>query len=329
MNITLTRLIGIALVVVASLAWVVEAEARRLGGGRTMGRQSNTTQRDAAPAQPAAAPRPGQTAQQQGAAAGQTAAAGSRSRWMAPIAGLAAGLGLAALANWLGFGEELASIMLIALLAIAVLVVFRMIMARRQTGPRPAFQGGYQGGGLGADSNLRRAPLPQDQRGGRFAPSPSASPAGGSNPAGAGASAGTGLATGAGAAAAAAGAIPAGFDVEGFLRTAKVQFVRLQAVHDAGDLNDLREFTTPEMFAELKLDVAGRGGRSNRTDVVTLDASLLGVESTAVDHLASVRFTGMIREEEGGEAHPFDEVWVLSKPVAGGGWVLAGIQQLG
>jgi predicted lipid-binding transport protein (Tim44 family) len=114
------------------------------------------------------------------------------------------------------------------------------------------------------------------------------------------------------------------------VRTGKVQFVRLQAAFDAGDLNDLREFTTPEMYAELKLEVDERKGASNRTDVVTLDAHLLGIETTSVEHIASLRFTGMIREEANGEARPFDEVWNLVKPASGqGGWVLAGIQQLG
>jgi len=83
------------------------------------------------------------------------------------------------------------------------------------------------------------------------------------------------------------------------------------------------------MFAELKLDIDARGAETNRTDVVTLEAELLGIESTPVDHVASVRFHGMLREEDGGEAKPFDEEWVLVKPISGGGWVLGGIRQLG
>lgn len=293
MKSSFSRLLGIALVVFASMAWVVDAEARRLGGGKTFGRQSNVTQREATA--PAAAPT---QAARPAAAAGATG-----SRWMGPIAGLAAGLGLVALASWLGFGEELASFMLIALLVVAAVVAFRLIAARRQAGgPQPAFQGA----GAGQDNSVRYSPM-NDLRGG----SPSAAPA-------AGAAVPAGIP-----------GVPAGFDVEGFLRTAKVQFVRLQAANDAGDLNDLREFTSPEMFAELKLDIDERGASPNRTDVVTLDAELLGIETTATDYLANVRFTGMIREEEGGEAKPFDEAWVLAKPVSGGGWVLAGIRQLG
>jgi predicted lipid-binding transport protein (Tim44 family) len=284
-----------------------------MGGGKSFGRQSGITQRNAAPTQNAA-PAPAQSAQQASAArSGAAAPAKTGSRWAAPLAGLAAGLGLAALANWLGFGEGLANIMLIALLAFAAIFVIRMIMARRQTGhagPKPAFQGAYPQS-TGKDAPMRFSPAPQDtsSRGSSLAPLDVP-------------------AAGAGAAAIGSG-VPADFDVDGFLRTAKVQFVRLQAAHDAADLNDLRDFTSPEMFAELKLDIADRKDSVNRTDVVTLDAELLGIETTAVDYLASVRFTGMIREEEGAEAKPFNEIWVLAKPVSGGGWVLGGIQQAG
>jgi len=296
MKSTFSRLLGIALVVFASMAWVVDAEARRLGGGKTFGRQSDVTQRQATP--PAAAAAPTQAA--------RPAATGG-SRWMAPIAGLAAGLGLAALASWLGFGDELASFMLIALLVIAAVVVFRMLAARKQGGARPAFQGAGAGQ-AGQDNALRYSPV-NEGRGGMPSSVPGAA---------AGAVGQSGLP-----------GVPADFDVEGFVRTAKVQFVRLQAANDTGNLDDLREFTSPEMFAELKLDIDERGASTNRTDVVTLDAELLGIETTARDYLASVRYTGMIREEEGAEAKPFDEVWVLSKPLSGGGWMLAGIRQQG
>ncbi|HVL59347.1 MAG TPA: Tim44-like domain-containing protein, partial [Burkholderiaceae bacterium] len=123
--------------------------------------------------------------------------------------------------------------------------------------------------------------------------------------------------------------VPAGFDVEGFLRNAKVYFIRLQAAFDAADLNDLREFTSPQMFAELKMQIDERRGAANVTEVVALDAELLGVHSSEHEHLASVRFTGLIREAAGATAQPFDEAWNFTRPAhGGGGWVLAGIQQL-
>jgi predicted lipid-binding transport protein (Tim44 family) len=124
-------------------------------------------------------------------------------------------------------------------------------------------------------------------------------------------------------------AVPAGFDSEAFLRNAKVYFVRLQAAWDVGNTEDIREFTTPEMFAEVKVDLASRGSESNQTDVVQLNAEMLGVEERANEYFASVRFSGLIRETPGAAAEPFVEVWNLSKANrAGEGWLLAGIQQV-
>ncbi|MBE0593114.1 MAG: Tim44 domain-containing protein, partial [Gemmatimonadales bacterium] len=123
--------------------------------------------------------------------------------------------------------------------------------------------------------------------------------------------------------------VPADFDVDGFVHQAKVQFIRLQAVFDARDLKDLREFTSPEVFAELKLQIEQAGGAAQRTDVVQLDAELLGIETTPTEYIASVRYTGMMREEAGQAAEPFEEIWNLAKPAQGaGGWILAGIQQV-
>jgi predicted lipid-binding transport protein (Tim44 family) len=123
--------------------------------------------------------------------------------------------------------------------------------------------------------------------------------------------------------------IPADFDTAGFLRHAKTNFLRMQAAWDKADAQDIREFTTPEMFAELKMQLTERGASANHTDVVTLDAELMGVETVADEYLASVRFNGMVKEDEQASAEAFNEIWVLSKPISGnGGWLLAGIQQV-
>lgn len=311
----LGKLFAVGLMSVAMFA--VEAEAKRLGGGKTVGRQSDTVmQRNATPPQsPQQGVSPSQSAQTQAAARQNPAAAAqpAGNRWLGPIAGIAAGLGLAALASHLGFGEGLASLMLMLLVGVAIFFVVRMVMARRAQ-PRPAFQtAGYSPEGVGSEASVRFSPLPQrdvaaaaDARAAVVGPSASAvEPSSQAR-------------------------IPEGFDVEGFVRNAKVQFVRLQAAFDAGDVADLREFTSPEMFAELKMQIAERQGGANRTDVVRLDAELLGIESGATDHVASVRFWGLVRESDDAAAESFDEVWNLVKPVSGqGGWVLAGIQQLG
>ncbi|HZX31643.1 MAG TPA: Tim44-like domain-containing protein [Rhodocyclaceae bacterium] len=267
---------------------VQDAEAKRLGGGFSRGMQrESVTQRQAAPA-PAA---PTQQATPQPWPQTPTPQPQKRS-WLGPIAGLAAGLGIGALLSHFGFGEELGSFVLIALLAMAAVFVFKLLFRRPSTSAREPLQ--YAGMGQPA------ATVPE-----RFE-----------------AAGGQGFAP-------AAAAIPADFDAAGFLRVAKVNFLRLQAANDAGNLEDIREFTTPEMFAEAKLDVDERRGSAQQTDVVNLEAELLEVVTEGSRHIASVRFHGLIREEKDGAAEPFDEVWNLVKPADGSrGWLVAGIQQL-
>ena len=313
------KTVWIALIAVCAAATIglSDAQAKRVGGGQNVGKQapSSMTQREAAPSAPsapsaapsapaaspaAAAPRPATPA--------ATPPASTGNRWLAPLAGLAAGLGLAALASHFGFGEGLASFMMVALLAIAAIVVVRMILARRAAPRAPAYAGGYAYTGLGQEAsvpNYSPVPVPAASRDQPVdVVRASAEPVTG-------------------------GLVPEGFDADGFVRNAKVYFVRLQAAFDAGDTNDLREFTSPEMFAELKLEIDERNGAANQTDVISLDGRLLGVETGATEQLASVRFSGSIRERADAGAEAFDEVWNFTRPLAGkGGWVLAGIQQI-
>jgi predicted lipid-binding transport protein (Tim44 family) len=119
--------------------------------------------------------------------------------------------------------------------------------------------------------------------------------------------------------------LPAGFDASGFLRAAKLNFLKLQAAHDAGRLDEIREFTTDELYQELTKDLAG----TQQTEVAGLEADLLEVSTEGNDHWASVRFSGTVREAPGAAAEAFSEVWNLVKPANGSsGWLLAGIQQM-
>jgi predicted lipid-binding transport protein (Tim44 family) len=123
--------------------------------------------------------------------------------------------------------------------------------------------------------------------------------------------------------------VPAEFDAPGFLRSAKAYFIRLQASWDKADIRDISAFTTPEMFAELSLQLEERGAAVSQTDVAILNADLLGIETTGTAYVASVKFSGMIKEAGQPMAEPFIEIWSLSRPVAGPGeWLLGGIQQL-
>ena len=255
-----------------------DAEAKRLGGGKSFGMQRSV------PARQEAAPAP----QRQQTAGAPTQATPQKRSWMGPIAGLAAGLGLAALASHFGFGEGMANILMLALLAMAAFMLFRFLMSRNA--PKPAMQ--YAG-------MPQTAPVPFD-----------ATPAamGGNH---------------------AVSSFPPGFDADAFAREAKLNFIRLQAAFDAGNLDDLRAFTTPEIFAELRLELTERGAAAQTTDVMTLDAEVLEAVEEGSRYVASVRFTGLVREAADQGATPLDEVWHLSKPASGqGGWVIAGIQQL-
>lgn len=270
-----------------------EAEAKRLGGGSSFGMKRSVT-----PSQPTVAPKPAAPTQQAapatataGAAAAQVA--GKRS-WLGPVAGLAAGLGLAALASHLGFGEEMASFLLILLLAGGVFFLFRLMARSRQ----PPGQFGYAGAGASGTNEPLHFDALKVGAGGTATNTP-------------------------------AGNIPAEFDTEGFLRQAKLNYIRLQAANDRGDMDDLKRFTTPEVFAEIQMQYEERGRTPQFTDVVRLDADLLEVVTDNGLYIASVHFHGLIREAEGAEAQAFGEIWHLAKPVDGSfGWRIAGIQQL-
>lgn len=271
-----------------------DAEAKRFGGGKSAGMQRDSLpQRQATPQRNADNPQQ-QSAPQQNAAG--AANAGGKSSWLGPVAGIAAGLGLAALASHLGLGEEFANILLIALLVMGGLLIYRLLARGRAQPATPA--GGLQYAGMGAGGGIAQH---EPRLAGLSAP----------------------LQPAAGAA-----DLPAGFDAEGFVRQAKLNFIRLQAAYDAGDLDDIRTFTTPEMYAEIKLQLEERGAAPQRTDVVTLEAEVLECIEESDRLLVSLRFHGLIREEAESPARDFDEIWHLTRPASGkGGWVVAGIQQ--
>ncbi|ACC69568.1 TIM44-like domain-containing protein [Paraburkholderia phymatum] len=302
----------VGLISVGTLA-SLDAEAKRMGGGRTMGRQSNITQpqqqTSPSPSQSPGAPSQAMQQQRPATPAPTPAAQPNRSRWLGPIAGLAAGLGIAALLSHFGLGEAFAGMManmiVIALIAFVAIWLIRKFVGRKRNAQTPAYAGGsptLNAGGTGYSQEPRYTAPPT---GSYLGPqgNPLTTPDIAATP-----------------------AVPAGFDSEAFLRNAKVYFVRLQAAWDAGNMDDIREFTTPEMFAEVRVDLSSRGAEKNQTDVVKLDADLLGVEDRGSEYLASVRFHGLIRETVGGSAEPFEEIWNLSKRT-GEGWLLAGIQQ--
>jgi predicted lipid-binding transport protein (Tim44 family) len=292
-----------------------DAEAKRLGGGKSSGmqRQSVTAPPANTPGAPTqAAPAAGAAA----AAAPGAAAAATKRSWMGPIAGIAAGLGIAALASHFGFGGALANILTIALLAMAVLFVIGFLMRKRAAAQGGALAGA---GAAGAGNVFRQQEPAMYRTGNEAAPAPSGSLIG-SRLAGSGASVASG----------AVGTIPAGFDTAAFERSARDQFMALQAANDAGDLARLRDYLTPEMFESVREEVVERGSAVQKTEVFGLQAQVLNVAEEADQYVVSVRFSGSVRTEAGATPEDLDEVWHLTKPRAGfGGWLVAGIQQAG
>ena len=281
---------------VFTLAFTQLADARSLSGGRTMGRQSTTySQRQAAPTATPVKPAP----QQQAAPVPAPPAAAPpppRNRWLGPLAGLATGLGIGALMSHFGMGGGLGGgmggLLLIAGLVMGGIFLYRRFFATSPTGSYNSSPTPWRDNGPPVTASA----APQDA----VAAQPETN-----------------------------WAIPTDFDTAGFLHLAKVNFIRLQAAWDQADLDDIREFTTPEMFAEIKLELNDRGTATNHTDVVSCTAELLGIETLANgSQLASVHFSGMMREDVGAPANAFKEVWnFLRLDGHQPAWLVAGIQQ--
>lgn len=307
---------------------VADAIARPMGGRRSFGRQSTNVQQKAPPAAPQApTAAPGATrpaaAPAAAGAAGAAAAAAKPSMWKGLLGGALLGLGLGALFSSLGLsgalGNAIGSILMILLLVMAVMFIIRMFR-RKDTAANAPFEGFSKP--VPAPAGAARSSTPEigsglGQQPSAFQPQqPSAfepmQPMGGSTQA-------TNEAT---------WFVPGDFDKEAFVRQSKSMFIRMQAAWDKGDVNDLREFTTPEVFAELKMQMTERTD-GDFTDVVSIDAQMLGIEDLGTDYMASVRFSGMIKEAPTAQPTPIAEVWNLTKPKSGSaGWLLAGIQQL-
>jgi predicted lipid-binding transport protein (Tim44 family) len=312
------------MLVVATLSMVGESIARPMGGGRSIGRQSSSVSRMSAPA-PAPRPMPQQQVNRPAAPVNGAPAAPVKqpSRFGGMLGGLVGGAllgyGLSSMFSHMGMGAGMAnglgSLLPLILLGLAAFFLYRWFRRRNgvdgaqsnapfqgfNSNPLPA--GGTPEIGSGINQPYQPAayePVQQPASSSFDTPAPH-TPWG----------------------------VPAGFDNESFLRTAKTSFIRMQAAWDKGDVADLSQFTSPEVFAELKMQIQERGAQRDFTDVVSIDAQLLGIETVNNEYLASVQFNGMIKPAPDALAEPFAEVWNMSKPVNGSaGWVLAGIQQL-
>ena len=298
-----------------------DADAKRLGGGKPAGMQRQAPPANATPHQtPAqnAAPAPANTP-----AAAPAAATPPKRNWMGPLAGVAAGLGMAALFSHLGMGGAMGgaigSFLMMALLAVVAFVAVRFVMARMRSGSAgagPQLAGAGAGGGSGwqpAQPQMpaqmpAQTPAPMLRNALDAAPvavAPLAAPA---------------------AVPAVPTTLPGGMATAEFERLAKMVFIRLQAANDSANLDDLRKFTTPELFASLRLDLQDRGSAKQVTDVVQLDAVVVDTVRENQQDIVTVRYQGLIREEANAPAQPFHELWHLVRPADGSAdWAIAGI----
>jgi predicted lipid-binding transport protein (Tim44 family) len=273
-------LLGLSIAVLGGMMVAADADAKRLGGGRSAGTQRNVT---APPAQTPAKPAQQQAGQQAGQQ--QAAAVAQPSRW-GMLGGILGGLALGGLLGYLFGGNGLLGLLMLALLAIGTVFLVRALM-RRRSGEHPV-----QFAGMNERTVVQAPPMHASG-----VPAASAAPQ-----------------------------VPAGFDAAGFLRAAKMNFIKLQVANDSGRIDEIREFTTPQLFEELRRDVPAS---AQQTDVVTLNADLLELATEKESYWASVRFSGLVREAPGREPEAFEEVWNLVKPADGSsGWLLAGIQQM-
>jgi predicted lipid-binding transport protein (Tim44 family) len=320
------RFFAAALVALSGFALTAvtfDAEAARVGKGSNSGRQSsNVTSQKAA--QPAAASSATQKTAAAPAAAGATAGAASgASKWLGPLAGIAAGLGIAALLSHFGLAGAFGDMLVMALIA-GVVIFGVMFILRRMRGPQPAAQGA--GAGYASNSAPFNGNTSHPSNGMMRESIEPAAQAPVTLPASA---TGSMSAAGFGSDAPAPDQnwfIPVDFDTQRFLSEAKKQFISIQKVWDSGNIAEMRTFLTDDLMKELQAQLSDRI-EENHTEVVLLNAELLGIEKVSDGHLASVRFSGMLREQAGAEAFRFEEVWNLFKPEQGG-WLLAGIQQV-
>jgi predicted lipid-binding transport protein (Tim44 family) len=278
-----------ALALFFGLAMVgVEAEAAKRLGGG----KSMGTQRNMTQQAEPKAPVQQQQAQQAGSPAQQPAAAAqpAGNKWLGPLAGLAMGAGLMALFMNNGIAGALSGLLLAAAIAAVAVLVFRALRSR--TAQAPMQYAGHQGAAT---------PEPMAMGGSAAAPH---------------------------AVAATAGRWPADFNAAEFVRHARLNFVRLQEANDKRDGTALADFLTTDLLTEIQAQWQSEGAATGKTDVVTLESEMLEVVSEGLLYVASVRFSGLIREDGAAEAQPFTEIWHLEKPMRGsGGWLVTGIQQ--
>ncbi|MGS7251298.1 Tim44 domain-containing protein [Pseudomonas anuradhapurensis] len=285
------RFLSIALALCVGLTLSLDANAKRFGGGKSSGSAPIHQTRQATPTTPtapAAAPTaPGRAAP----------AASGASRWLGPLAGLAAGGLLASM--FMGDGFEGFQIMDFLIIALIAFLVFRFIAARRrQQQPQMAMPG--------------HAPMQREAHAQAAQPSifgGSAAPA---------------------AAAAPVINAPAWFNEQSFLAAARNHFQALQQHWDANEMDKIAEFVTPQMLEFLKRERADLGDGFQSTYIDNLDVQLDGVDDRADRTDATLTFRGVSKSSRFDQGEVFSESWHMVRAQGENQpWLVAGIRQNG
>lgn len=310
-------LVACSIALISLTTIMTDAQAARLGGKKSSGMQrssesySSPSNTNSATGTATAPQRNPQTSATPNAAQKPS----TTNKWLGPIAGIAAAIGIGALLSHLGFGEGLASILSFVLYAGLAFLAFKLIMnfMRRKSAPAGNAPNPYSA------QMPQSTPAHQRTNGNSISDSPNTNifgqPIGGTaastNP-----SSPTNI-------------IPAShINADEFLRLSKGYFIRLQAANDKKDTDDLRRFLTPEMFAEAQLQIAERPQATQTTDILQLNATVLSLVTEGTHDIGSVRFTGQIKCSDQAMAEDFSEVWHFSKwRNHDDQWSLAGIQQ--
>ena len=269
------------------------AEAKRFGGGSSFGKQRSMQNQQ---------PRKEQNAQNSQGAQTTPVNKPAGNKWLGPLAGLAVGAGLMSMfsGGMGGMGSGFSNIIM-ALLAAGVVMFLISKFKKPQLAGSMNNQTVMHNAGESAYNQQDSQPYSRNNAAG----------------------------FGTGSANAVNSTIPLDFPVDSFIRSAKASFIRLQAANDNKDSNDIREYTTPEVFAEVVMQMQERGNAVQKTEVISLQAELLEVNDDAVFTVASVRFTGQLSENNG-TPESIDEVWNIQKHLhdENAKWLLAGIQQM-
>jgi len=283
----------LSLLVVTPVILPDTAEARRFGRGMSLGKQyrsmPRTTPRQSRQATPSRSQGLG--------AAGRT---NGVSRWLGPLAGLAAGGLLASLFFGDAFqGLQIMDMLLVAGLIFGGLMLFKAMRRGRRVAAGAGASGAYGGPVAGGEgSALGKAPP-------GLGDTPETVPDITDDE------------------------VPDWFDGPRFLAGTKAHFIRLQAAWDQADFEEIRDYTTPELRAELERERNRLGEEAQSTEVVTLDAELVAVHRDGDQVVTGILFSGLIREERNAAAAPFRELWHVQHDweSSAGGWLVAGVQR--